>query len=77
MSCVLCELVLWQHVLCIVSVGAVAACVVYCVSWCCGSMSCALSVGAVAACIVYCVSRILFRMNLAMDVRCATYSVRL
>jgi len=25
----------------------------------------------------YCVSRILFRMSLAMDVRCATYSVRL
>jgi len=34
-------------------------------------------VGAVAACLVYCVSRILFRMSLAMDVRCATYSVRL
>jgi len=30
----------------------------------------------VAACLVYCVSRILFRMSLAMDVRCATYSVR-
>jgi len=27
--------------------------------------------------LVYCVSRTLFRMNLAMDVRCATYSVRL
>ena len=63
------ELVLWQHVLCIVWVGAVAACVVYCVSWCCGSMSCVLCelvlwqyvlcivwVGAVAACLVYCVS---------------------
>jgi len=33
--------------------------------------------GAVAACLVYCVSRILFRMSLAMDVRCVTYSVRL
>jgi hypothetical protein len=63
MSCVLCELctvqnelVLWQHVLCIVWVvycsewvGVVAACLVYCVScvlfrmsWCCGSMSCVL-----------------------------------
>jgi len=31
----------------------------------------------VAACLVYCVSRILFRMSLAMDVRFATYSVRL
>jgi len=28
----------------------------------------------VAACLVYCESRILFRMSLAMDVRCATYS---
>ena len=28
-----------------------------------------------AACLVYCVSGILFRMSLAMDVRCATYSV--
>ena len=27
--------------------------------------------------LAYCVSRILFRMSLAMDVRCATYSVRL
>jgi len=27
--------------------------------------------------LVYCVSRILFRMSLARDVRCATYSVRL
>ena len=27
--------------------------------------------------LVYCVSRILFRMSLAMDVRCVTYSVRL
>ena len=27
--------------------------------------------------LVYCVSRILFRMSLAMDVRFATYSVRL
>ena len=26
---------------------------------------------------VYCVSRMLFRMNLAMDVRCVPYSVRL
>jgi len=31
----------------------------------------------VAPCLVYCVSRIPFRMSLAMDVRCATYSVRL
>jgi len=30
----------------------------------------------VAACRVYCVSRIVFGMSLAMDVRCATYSVR-
>jgi len=30
----------------------------------------------VAACLVYCVNRILFRMSLAMDVRCATYSGR-
>ena len=30
-----------------------------------------------AACLVCCVSRILFRMSLAMDVLCATYSVRL
>ena len=42
MSCVLCELVLWQHVLGIDGVVAVAACLVYCVSWCCGSMSCVL-----------------------------------
>jgi len=89
MSCVLCELVLWQHVLCIVWVGAVAACLVYYVSWCCGSMCCVLCelvqwqhvwcivwVGAVAACLVYCVSRMLFRMSLAMDVRCAMYSLR-
>jgi len=27
-----------------------------------------------AACLVYCVSRILFRMSLAMDVHCVTYS---
>jgi len=27
--------------------------------------------------LVYCVSRVLFRMSLAMDVLCATYSVRL
>ena len=32
MSCVFCELVLWQHVLCIVGIGAVAACLVCCVS---------------------------------------------
>jgi len=31
----------------------------------------------VAARLVYCVSRILFSMRLAMDVCCATYSVRL
>jgi len=31
----------------------------------------------VAACLVYCVSRPLYRMSLAMDVRCATYSLRL
>ena len=30
-----------------------------------------------AACRVYCVSRVLFRMSLTMDVRCATYRVRL
>ena len=30
-----------------------------------------------AACLVCCVSRILFRRSLAMDVRFATYSVRL
>ena len=30
-----------------------------------------------AACVVYCVSHILFRMSLATDVRCATYSVRI
>ena len=41
-SYVLCDLVMWQHVLCIVYVGAVAACVVYSVRWCCGSMSCVL-----------------------------------
>ena len=29
-----------------------------------------------AACLVCCVSRALFSMNLVMDVRCATYSVR-
>jgi len=28
-------------------------------------------------CLAYCVSRILFRMSLAMEVRCATYSVSL
>ena len=27
--------------------------------------------------LVYCVSHILFRMSLAMDVHCATYSMRL
>ena len=42
MSCVLCELLLWERVLCIVSVGAVATCLVYCVSWCCGRVSCVL-----------------------------------
>ena len=45
-----------------------AACHVYCVSRILFRM---------AACLVYCVSHILFGMSLAIDVHCATYSVRL
>ena len=40
--CVLCDLVLWQHVLFTVWVGAVAAFVAYCVSWYFDSISCVL-----------------------------------
>ena len=37
-----CDMVLWQYALCIVLFGAIAACVVYCVIWCCGNMGCVL-----------------------------------
>ena len=52
------------------TVGAVAAAPTV------GAVAAAPTVGAVAACLVYCVSRILFSVSLAVDVRCATYSVR-
>ena len=54
-----------EHKLFLVKVIVQKHSVIYIItlSWCCGSMSC--------------VSHILFRMSLAMDVHCATYSVSL